>query len=72
MTKATNSLLDAQVKWLSVKEAALRAGVSSRTIKRWIKNKLLPASRLPSPKGKGHLRVRLNDLEALLAHGTLS
>jgi hypothetical protein len=31
----------------------------------------LPATRLPSPKGKGHLRVRLGDLEALLARGTL-
>ncbi len=72
MTKASNSLLEAQAKWLSVAEAAARAGVSTRTIKRWIKGQLLSASRLPSPQGKGHLRSRLNDLEALLARGVLS
>ena len=56
---------------LSVAEVAARASVSTRTVKRWITSGLLPAVRLPSPKGKGHLRVRLNDLEALLARGTL-
>jgi hypothetical protein len=38
-------------------------------VKRWIASGDLPAIRLPSPKGRGHLRVRLNDLEALLARG---
>ena len=57
--------------WLSVAKAAARADVSQRTIKRWIATGLLPATRLPSPAGKGHLRLRLGDLEALLAHGTL-
>jgi excisionase family DNA binding protein len=56
---------------LSVAQAAARAGVSSRTIKRWIAANLLPATRLPSPRGKGHLRIRLGDVEALLARGTL-
>ena len=56
---------------LSVAKAAARAGVSSRTIKRWIAANLLPATRLPSPRGKGHLRVRIGDLEVLLARGTL-
>jgi excisionase family DNA binding protein len=56
---------------LSVAKAAARADVSSRTIKRWIAANLLPATRLPSPRGKGHLRIRLGDLEALLARGTL-
>jgi excisionase family DNA binding protein len=56
---------------LSVAEAAARAGVSTRTVKRWIAAHLLPATRLPSPGGRGHLRIRLGDLEALLARGTL-
>jgi excisionase family DNA binding protein len=54
-----------------VATAARRAGVSTRTLKRWIKSGALPASRLPSPKGKGHLRIRLGDLEALIARGLL-
>jgi len=60
------------IAWLSIAEAAARASVSTRTVKRWIVSGALHAVRLPSPKGKGHLRVRLNDLEALLARGTLS
>jgi hypothetical protein len=32
----------------------------------------LPASRLPSPKGMGRLRIRVSDLECLVAAGTLS
>jgi excisionase family DNA binding protein len=55
--------------YVSVRAGAGRAGVSTRTIKRWIVAGLLPAYRLPSPKGRGHLRIRLNDLEALLARG---
>jgi hypothetical protein len=57
--------------WLSIRRAADRAGVCPRTIKRWIKAGLLPAARLPSPKGKGHLRIRVGDLEAVLARGVL-
>jgi hypothetical protein len=57
--------------WLSVGVAAARAGNSTRTVKRWIASGLLSATRLPSPKGRGHLRVRLGDLEALIAGGTL-
>jgi excisionase family DNA binding protein len=56
---------------LSVSEAAERAGVSARTVKRWIAAKALPAIRLPSLKGKGHLRIRLSDLESFLARGTI-
>jgi predicted site-specific integrase-resolvase len=56
---------------LSVAHAAERADVSTRTIKRWIEKAYLPASRNPTAKGKGHLRIRLGDLEALLARGTL-
>lgn len=59
-------------RWLSVREAAERAGVSTKTVKRWIQRGLLPATRLPSPGGKGHLRMRLGDLEALLARGALN
>jgi excisionase family DNA binding protein len=57
--------------WLSVAKAAGRAGVHPRTIKRWIRSSYLPATRMPSAKGKGHLRIRLGDLEALLARGML-
>jgi excisionase family DNA binding protein len=60
-----------QAVWLSVARAAARVGVAPRTIKRWIKGGILPATRLPSPKRKGHLRIRLGDLEALVARGTL-
>lgn len=56
---------------LSIARAAERAGVCSRTVKRWIAGGVLAATRLPSPGGRGHLRIRLGDLEALLARGTL-
>jgi excisionase family DNA binding protein len=58
--------------YLSVREAAIRPGVAPRTVKRWISAGLLPAIRLPSPKGRGHLRIRLSDVESLLARGTQS
>jgi excisionase family DNA binding protein len=58
-------------RWLSIAQAAARVSVSTRTIKRWIGAGDLPAARSPSPKGKGHLRVRLGDLEAVLARGTV-
>jgi excisionase family DNA binding protein len=57
--------------WLSVARSAARVGVTPRTVKRWIRAGLLAATRLPSPMGKGHLRIRLGDLEALMARGTL-
>lgn len=56
--------------WLSVAQAAARASVSKRHLKRFIPGEL-PATRLPSPKGRGHLRIRLGDLEAFLARGLL-
>lgn len=58
--------------WLSVRRAAERAGNSPRTIKRWIKAGYLSANRLPSPKGKGPLRVRLGDLESLIGRGAIA
>ena len=58
--------------YLSVRQVATRTGVSSRTVKRWIAAELLPAMRLPSPAGLGHLRIRLSDLEALMARGIRS
>ena len=57
--------------WVSIAHAAKRADVCTRTIKRWIAAEYLTASRNPSPKGKGHLRIRLGDLEALLARGAI-
>ncbi len=63
---------DRRVVWLSAAAAAARVGVSVRTVKRWTSAQILPASRLPSPKGMGRLRIRLNDLEALIASGALA
>lgn len=57
--------------YLTVAHAADRANISSRTIKRWIKAGYLSAVRLPSPKGRGRLRIRVGELEALLARGTV-
>lgn len=56
--------------YLSVHQAAMRTSVSRRTVKRWINAGYLSAIRLPSPKGLGHLRIRLAELEALMARGT--
>jgi excisionase family DNA binding protein len=58
--------------FVSIREAAARASVSTRTIKRWISAGHLSAVRLPSPKALGHLRVRVNDLEVLMARGTIA
>lgn len=55
--------------YLSVREAATRVSASPRTVKRWIAAGHLAATRLPSPKGQGHLRIRSSDLEVLLAQG---
>ena len=64
--------LHAGTVWLTTAQAAARASYSTRQIKRWIKAGYLKANRLPSPKNQGHLRIRLGDLEALIAHGALS
>jgi excisionase family DNA binding protein len=55
--------------YLSVREVATRMSVAPRTVKRWISAGILPASRLPSPKGIGHLRIRLSDLEVMVTRG---
>jgi excisionase family DNA binding protein len=55
--------------YLSVREIAIRVSVSPRTVKRWIAAGLLPATRLPSPKGLGQLRIRLSDIEVLMVRG---
>jgi excisionase family DNA binding protein len=57
--------------YLSVGQAAIRVGVAPRTVKRWISAGLLPATRLPSPKGLGQLRVRWSDVEVLMSRGLL-
>jgi excisionase family DNA binding protein len=64
--------VQAQPIWISVAAAAERAGVNARTIKRWISNGWLSATRLPSPKGMGQLRVRLGDVDSLIARGALN
>ena len=60
-----------QANLLSVAVAAARVGVCTRTLKSWITRGWLLATRTPSPKGKGHLRIRPGDLDALLARGVL-
>jgi predicted site-specific integrase-resolvase len=50
----------------------MRCGVAPRTVKRWIAAGLLPATRLPSPKGLGQLRIRLAELEILMMRGIQS
>ena len=42
---------------LTIVEGAERIGVSTRTIKRYITRGYLTAWRLPSPSGRGHLRI---------------
>jgi excisionase family DNA binding protein len=56
--------------YVSVRDVAIRTGVSPRTVKRWIADGLLPATRLPSPKGLGQLRIRSSDLEVMMGRGT--
>ena len=41
----------------TIVEVAERVGVSTRTIKRYIACGYLTAWRLPSPSGRGHLRI---------------
>ncbi len=60
-----------QANLLSAAVAAARVGVCTRTLKSWIARGWLSATRTPSPKGKGHLRIRPGDLDALLARGVL-
>lgn|GEM_PF-2717938 len=50
--------------WGKVPEAARYAGVSARLIRRWIAEKILPCSRMPS----GLVLVRLQDVDELLLH----
>ncbi|MEZ5792181.1 MAG: hypothetical protein R3D34_15850 [Nitratireductor sp.] len=47
---------------LTVSQVSDHASVSVRTVKRWIACGELLAERLPSPGGRGHLRIRLRDL----------
>jgi hypothetical protein len=60
------------VVWLSTARAAARAGVCTRTLKRWIAAGYLQANRPQSPKGKGHLRIRVGDLEAFIGRGAVA
>jgi excisionase family DNA binding protein len=58
--------------YLSVREVAIRTNVAPRTVKRWISAGILPATRLPSPKGLGQLRIKLLDFEVMMVRGTQS
>jgi excisionase family DNA binding protein len=65
-------LFELETVWISVAKAAKRVEYSTRTVKRWITAGTLPATRSPSPKGRGHLRIRLGDLDSLIARGAVS
>jgi excisionase family DNA binding protein len=58
--------------YLSVREVASRASVAPRTVKRWIAAGILPAIRLPSPKGLGQLRIKVLDFEVMMLRNTKS
>lgn len=53
-------------KYLTTAQAAAHCAVSPKTIRRWVAAGRLPAKRT-SPGQGGLLRIRLADLEALLA-----
>ena len=47
---------------LTIVEAAERIGTSARSINRYIARGYLTAWRLPSPSGRGHLRIDESEL----------
>ena len=53
----TANLKHPRARALTIVEGAERIGVSTRTIKRYIARGYLTAWRLPSPSGRGHLRI---------------
>lgn len=50
------------VRRLKVRVVAERLDVHPRTVKRYIAQGLLAAERLPSPSGRGHLRIDEREL----------
>ena len=49
-------------RWATLTDAAGRAGVDPKTLRRWIASGLLPAYRM----GPRRVRIDLNDLDAVL------
>ena len=66
------NLFELEAVWISVAKAAKRAGFCTQTIKRRILDGTLPATRSQSPNGRGHWRIRLGDLDSLMARGVQS
>lgn len=58
-------------RYLTLQQAAHLVGFCVRTLRRRIQEGLLPAVRLATPGGRGHLRVRRGDLLAFLHAGTV-
>ena len=58
--------------YLSVREVAIRTSVAPRTVKRWISAGILPATRLPSPKGLSQLRIKALDFEIMMVRNSKS
>lgn len=54
-------------RWAKLTEGAVHVGVTVRTIRRWIEAGRLPTRRTSPSKRGGQLRVRLADLDRLLA-----
>ena len=62
MPSFTHSLLE----FLTVREAAALMKLSSKTIRRLIKETALPATRIPTTKGEGRWRIDRRDVIAML------
>jgi excisionase family DNA binding protein len=54
-------MMPPEPRWASVAEAAIHAGMSERTIRRWISQRRLTGHRL----GPRRIQVDLNDVDAL-------
>jgi excisionase family DNA binding protein len=59
-----SSLVNADANALTLPEAARHLGVSERTIRRWVANGTLPATRLDTRQG--HFRIARDDLDSVL------
>lgn len=64
-TPTVDELRQPPGEWLSVREAALVAGTSDKTIRKWIREDRLRQCRL-SDKPGAHIRIKRADLEAAL------
>jgi excisionase family DNA binding protein len=57
---------EVQQRYLSLADAAIYSGLSVRLLRRLITDRRLPASKM-SPAQQGRVRIRVDDLDALMA-----